>query len=116
VNLRPRGEEILCPGTNHPIFVTCNLTWTSTNILRWNVDSNGLNEETVSYVKGQTNISGILNNIGEIRVISKTSSYVVTRLEVPNSQGLIPMTVTCGDGAHYSESKQQYILRYKGKK
>ena len=111
VDLRPTGLESVCPGTVGPI--TCNLTWTSTNILRWDVDPNGLSRQTVFHRKG-SDFSGTIDNVGEISIILKESSYVVSRLEVPDSQGLIPITVSCGNGLQKSEKK--YIIQYKGKK
>ena len=114
VDLRPLGEESICPGINAPITVICNLTWTSTEVVRWDVDPNGISRQTVFHEKEKFNFSGMINNVGNISIVSKTSSYIVTRLEVPDSQGLIPMTVTCGDGSLNSE--QHYIIKHKGKK
>ena len=113
VDLGPLGEESICPGINDSIAVVCNLTWTSTNILRWDVDPNGLSPQTVFHEKDRTDLVETITKVGVIRIISKTSNYIVSRLEVPDSQGLIPMTVTCGDGS--TESEQHYTI-YKGKK
>ena len=113
MDLRPSGVESVCNNINGPITVVCNLTWTSTNVLRWDVDPNGINIQTVFHEKG-FNFSGKISNVGEIRLISMADSYIVTRLEVPDSQVLIPMTVTCGDGS--TESEEHLLIIYKGKK
>ena len=113
MDLRPSGVQSVCPGTVGPITVICNLTWTSSNILRWDVDPNGISRQTVFHRKG-FNFSLKINSIGEVHLISMTSSYIVTRLEVPDSQGLIPMTVTCGDGS--TESEEHLVINYNGKK
>ena len=113
VYLRPSGLDSICPGSNVSITVVCNLTWTSTNLLRWDVDPYNKDKSTVFHGKSSSSFSGVIGDVGEISIISKTSSYIVTRLEVPDSRGLIPMTVTCGDGSVNSE--QIYTIQYKGK-
>ena len=113
MDLRPSGVESVCNNINGPIIVVCNLTWTSNNILRWDVDPNGANRQTVFYRKG-SNLSGKINRVGEVHLISMTSNYIVTRLEIQDSQGLIPMTITCGDGS--TESEEHLVINYKGKK
>ena len=97
MDLRPSGLASVCPGTIDSITVVCNLTWTSTNILRWDVNPNGVIRQTVFHANKGSSFSGKIYNVGEIRLISMTSSYIVTKVEVPDSQGLIPMTVTCED-------------------
>ena len=114
VDLRPSGLESVCPGTVGPITVVCNLTWTSSNILRWDVEPNGLSRQTVFYGKKRYSSSVNINKVGVVHLVSQTSSYIVTRLEVPDSQGLIPMTVICGDSL--TESEEHLLIIYKGKK
>ena len=113
MDLKPSGVESVCNNTNGSITVVCNLTWTSTEVIRWDVDPNGINRQTVFHEKDKSDFSGIIRNVGEISIFSKTSSYIVTRLEVPDSQGLIPMVVTCGDGSILSE--KHLLIQYKGK-
>ena len=113
MDLRPSGVESVCNNINGPITVVCIFTWTPINFLRWDVDPNGINRQTVFHRKG-SNFSGIINKVGEIRLISMADSYIVTRLEVPDSQGLIPMTVTCGGGS--AESEEYLLIKYKGNK
>ena len=113
VEIRPSGVESVRTNVNGPITVVCNLTWTSNNIPRWDVDPNGICRQTVFHRK-ILNFSGIINNIGEIHLISMTSSYIATRLEVPDSQGLIPMRVTCGDGS--AESEEHLLIKCNGEK
>ena len=103
VDLRPSGLDSICPSSNVSIAVVCNLTWTSTNILRWDVDPYNKDKSIVFHRKSSSSFSVVIGDVGEISIISKTSSYIVTRLEVPDSLGLIPMTVTCGDVSVNSE-------------
>ena len=70
--------------------------------------------QNIFHGKEKINFSGKIDNVGEIHIISKTTSYIVTRLEVPDCQSLIPMTVTCGDGL--ANSEQHNIKQYKSKK
>ena len=109
MDLKPSGLELVSPGSSPPIAILCNLTWTSTSVLRWEVDANGADKLVVLYGNGQPNPLRIFSGPGETRIISMTSSYIVSRLEVPDSQGLIPMTVTCGDG---SEIKKHCTIQY----
>ena len=114
VDLKPSGLEFVTPGTSPSITVVCNLTWTSTSVLRWEVDANGADKLIVFYGYGQPNPLRIFSGPGETRIISMTSSYVVTKFEVPDSQGLIPMTVTCGDGS--GKLKKHCTIQYGGGK
>ena len=111
VDLRPSGLESVCPGTVGPITVVCNLTWSSTDILRWDVDPHGVNQQTVFHTKDRSDLLETISNVGVIHFISKTSSYIVSILDIPESRGLIPMAVTCGDGF---ESEQHLLVKYKG--
>jgi len=83
VGLTPLGEKSVCPGTNDSITVTCNLTWTPTNLLRWDVRPNGvMGGQSVFYSRNPSDFSGrTLSNVGEIQVISMTSNYVVLNQE-----------------------------------
>ena len=109
MDLKPSGLEPVSPGSSPPIAILCNLTWTSTSVLIWEVDANGADKLGVIYGNGQRNPLRIFSGPGETRIISMTSSYIVSRLDVPDSQGLIPMTVTCGDG---SEIKKHCNIQY----
>ena len=98
MDLEPSELRFVRPNYNPYIAVVCNLTrTTSINVLRWEVDANGAEKLIVLYGNGQPNPLRIVSGPGETRIISMTSSYIVSRLEVPDTQGLIPMTVTCGD-------------------
>ena len=109
VDLKPSGLELVPPGSSPPIAILCNLTWTSTNVLRWEVDANGA-VKIVLYGNGQPNPLRIFGGPGETLIISMTSSYIVSKFEVLDSQGLITMTVTCGDG---SEIKKHCTIQYR---
>ena len=111
MELRLRPSSI-CPG--NAITVVCNLTWTSIDTLRWDVDPNGVDPQTVFLWKDGSHLFGTISNVGVIRIISKTSICNVSRLEVPESQGQIPMTVTCGDGL--AESEHHHIIQFTGNK
>ena len=115
MDLRPSGVESVCNNTNGPIAVVCFLIWTSTGILRWDVDPNRVDPQTILHGKDRSNSLETITNVGVIRIMFKTSYYIVSRLEVRNSQHLIPMTVTCGDGSKEPEEEEHLLIKYKGK-
>ena len=79
------------------------------------MDPNGLDQQTVFLGKDGSHLFDTTSNVGVIRIISKTSSSEVSILEVPESQGLILMTVTCGDGLAESED-HHHIIQYTSNK
>ena len=114
MDLRPNGQGFACP--NDPINVICNLTWTHTNTINWTLETPA-RKLNFLYLNGPQLIPTKIDNVGEILILSVTSSYVVTKLEVPEARGLIPMIVTCGDGAPIGfESEDKYTISYQSKK
>ena len=77
------------------------------------MDPSGVSPQTVFHEKDRTDLVVTINKVAVIRIISKTNNNIVSRLAVPDRQGLIPMTVTCGDGSVASE--EHLLIKYKGK-
>jgi len=76
------------------------------------VRPNGLDVRTAFFGISGANFLTIIENVGEIITLARTSSYIVTRLKLPASHGLILMTVSCGDGKAALE--EQYIINCQG--
>lgn len=112
MDLRPSGVALFCPGSKNSITVTCELNWTSTNTMRWDVNANGLTPQMLFIGRSITDTQNI-NNIGKIISTLNNGSDIVARLEVPDSSGLIPTTVECGDGG--TVVQQQLVIQYKGR-